>query len=52
LFIEVHKKKHSKPLKLDPDYFLLNPIFVKEFIAKINGENFNKFKLDRFLLYA
>jgi hypothetical protein len=50
--IEVYKKKHRNPLRHDPAYFLVDNIFIREFFAKVSFDNFEKFKLDRFLWYA
>ena len=50
--IEVHKKKRKNPLRHEPDYWLVDHIFIKEFFADISGDNFEKFKLDVFMPYA
>jgi hypothetical protein len=50
--IEVHKKKWKNPSRYEPDYWLVDHIFIKEFFASISGNNFEKFKLDVFMPYA
>ena len=50
--IEIHKKKWRNPLRHDPDYWLVDHIFIREFFAKVSGDNFEKFKLDLFMPYA
>ena len=50
--IEIHKKKWRNPFKYDPDYFLVDHIFIREFFTEISGNNFEKFKLDVFMPYA
>ena len=44
--IEIHKKKWKNPVKHEPDYWLVDHNFIREFFAKVSGENFEKFKLD------
>lgn len=44
--IEVHKKKWRNPLRHRPDYWLVDYIFIREFFAKVSGDNFEKFRLD------
>lgn len=44
--IEIHKKKYSNPLKHSPDYWLVDHLFIKEFFAKVSGDNFDKFQLE------
>ena len=50
--IEIHKKKWRNPLIHRPDYWLVDHIFIREFFAKVSGDNFEKFKLEVFLPYA
>jgi hypothetical protein len=50
--IEIHKKKWRNPLRHEPDYWLVDHIFIREFFAKVSGDNFEKFKLDVFMPYA
>jgi hypothetical protein len=50
--IEVHKVKHRNPLKHDPDYWLVDHIFIREYFTKGNEYNLERFKLDRFLYFA
>ena len=50
--IEIHKKKWRNPLRHDPDYWLVDHIFIREFFAKVSGDNFEKYKLDVFMPYA
>lgn len=49
--IEIHKKKWRNPLRHRPDYWLVDHIFIREFFAKVSGDNFEKFKLDQFFPY-
>jgi hypothetical protein len=49
--VEIHKKKWRNPLRHEPDYWLVDHIFIKEFFAKISGDNFEKFKISQFLPY-
>jgi len=50
--IEIHKIKHWNPLKHDPDYWLVDHIFISEYFNTINGANYDRFKLDPFLYFA
>jgi hypothetical protein len=50
--IEIHKKKWRNPLIHRPNYWLVDHLFIRVFFAKIDGDNFEKFKLDLFLPYA
>lgn len=50
--IEVHKKKRKNPMKHDPDYWLVDHVFIREFFADISGDNFKRFKLEVFMPYA
>ena len=43
--IEIHKKKWRNPSRHRPDYWLVDHIFIREFFAKVSGDNFEKFKL-------
>lgn len=47
--IEIHKKKWRSPLRHIPDYWLVDHLFIREFFARVSGDNFEKFKLDVFL---
>ena len=47
--IAVHKKKHKNPLKYEPDYYLVDHIFIREYFAKGIEHNFKRFQLDPFL---
>lgn len=49
LKIEIYKKKWRSPLRHEPDYWLVDHIFIREYFAKASGGNFEKFKLDPFL---
>ena len=50
--LEIHKKKWKNPLRHEPDYWLLDHIFIREFFAKVSGDNFERYKLDVFMPYA
>ena len=50
--IEIHKKKWRNPLLHEPNYWLVDHIFIREFFAIVSGDNFEKFKLDVFMPYA
>jgi len=50
--IEIHKTKHRNPLKHDPDYWLVDHIFIREYFTKGIEHNYERFKLDRFLNFA
>jgi hypothetical protein len=50
--IEIHKKKWRNPLRHEPNYWLVDHIFIREFFAIVSGDNFEKFKLDVFMPYA
>jgi hypothetical protein len=50
--IEIHKKKWRNPLRHRPDYWLVDHIFIREFFAKVSGDNFEKFKLDVFMPFT
>lgn len=50
--IEVHKKKWRNPLRHKPDYWLVDHTFIREYFAKLSGDNFEKFKLDVFMPFA
>jgi hypothetical protein len=50
--IEIHKKKWRNPLRHEPDYWLVDHIFIREYFAKGIEQNYEKFKLDLFLPYA
>jgi hypothetical protein len=50
--IEIHKKKWRNPLRHQPDYWLVDQVFIREFFAKVSGSNFEKFKLDVFMPYG
>lgn len=50
--IEIHKKKWRNPLRHEPNYWLVDHIFIREFFAIVSGDNFEKFKLDIFMPYA
>jgi hypothetical protein len=47
--IEIHKKKWRNPLRHEPNYWLVDHIFIREFFAKVSEENFEKFKLHVFM---
>jgi hypothetical protein len=49
--IEFHKIKHKNPLKHKPNYWLVDHVFIRECFSKGSGDNFEKFKLCRFLPY-
>jgi hypothetical protein len=44
--IEIHKKKWRNPLRHEPDYFLVDHVFIREFFSKGINDNFEKFKLE------
>jgi hypothetical protein len=50
--IGIHKIKHRNPLKHKPAYWLVDQFFIMDTFAKGNENNFERFKLERFLLYA
>jgi hypothetical protein len=50
--IGIHKIKHKNPMKHEPAYWLVDQYFIMDTFAKGNEYNFERFKLDRFLLYA
>jgi hypothetical protein len=50
--IEIHKKKWKNLSRHEPDYWLVDHIFIREFFAGISGNNFEKFKLEVFMPYA
>jgi|WetSurSiteA1Bulk_404760.scaffolds.fasta_scaffold92264_2 hypothetical protein len=50
--IEIHKIRHRNPLKFEPAYWLVDQYFILDTFAKGNEHNFERFKLNRFLLYA
>jgi hypothetical protein len=50
--IEIHKKKWRNPLRHEPDYWLVDHLFIREYFAKASGDNFEKFKLEVFMPYA
>lgn len=50
--IEIHEKKWRNPLRHDPNYWLVDHIFIREFFANGITDNFEKFKLDVFMPYA
>lgn len=47
--IEIHKKKYINLSRVEPDYWLVDQIFIKEYFADVSGNNFERFKLDPFL---
>jgi hypothetical protein len=47
--IEIHKKKWRNPLRHKPDYWLVDHVFIREYFAKVSGDNFEKFKLELFM---
>jgi hypothetical protein len=47
--IEVQKRKYKYPFKHEPDYYLVDHIFIKKYFAKGIENNFNKFQLEPFL---
>jgi hypothetical protein len=47
--IEIHKKKWRNPLRHKPDYWLADHVFIREYFAKVSGDNFEKFKLELFI---
>jgi hypothetical protein len=50
--IEIHKKKWRNPLRHEPDYWLVDHTFIREFFAKVSGDNFEKFKLELFIPHS
>jgi hypothetical protein len=50
--IEIHKVIHRNPLKYDPDYWLVDHIFIREYFTKEDENNLERFKLDSFLYFA
>lgn len=50
--IEINKIRHKHPEKYEPDYWLVDHFFVREYFAAISGDNFERFKLGRFLYKA
>jgi hypothetical protein len=50
--IEVHKIRHRNPLKYNPAYWLVDQYFILDTFGKGNEDNFERFKMDKFLLYA
>ena len=50
--IEVHKEMHKDPLDDEPDYYLVDHIFIRKFFAKGIEHNYERFKLDPFLYSA
>jgi hypothetical protein len=47
--IEIHKKKWRNTLRHKPNYWLVDHIFIREYFAKVSGDNFEKFKLELFM---
>jgi hypothetical protein len=47
--IEIHKKKWRNPLRHEPEYWLVDNVFIREYFAKVSGDNFEKFKLELFM---
>lgn len=47
--IGVQKKRYKYPLKHDPDYWLVDHIFIRKYFAKGIEANFERFKLAPFL---
>ena len=47
--IEIQKKRYKNPLKHEPDYWLVDHIFIRQYFAKSIEHNFDKFKLDKYL---
>jgi len=47
--IEVQKKRYKYPLKHDPDYWLVDHIFIRKYFAKGIEHNFERFKLAPYL---
>jgi len=47
--IEVQKKKYKYPLKHEPDYWLVDHVFIRKYFAKGLEHNFEKFKLAPYL---
>lgn len=48
IIIAVQKKKYKYPLKHDPDYYLVDHIFIREYFLGME-RNFERFKLAPFL---
>jgi hypothetical protein len=47
--VEIHQKKYKYPEKHDPDYWLVDQIFIKQYFSKGIEQNFERFKLAPFL---
>jgi hypothetical protein len=47
--IAVQKKKYKYPLKHEPDYWLVDHVFIRKYFAKGIEHNFERFKLAPFL---
>lgn len=50
--IGIYKKKHRNPMKHNPDRWLVDHIFIREYFADGIEQNFERFELDPFLPYA
>jgi hypothetical protein len=46
---EIHKIKHTSQSKFEPDYWLVDHEFIREYFAATSGGNFERFKLAPFL---
>lgn len=46
---EIRKRESKYPLNHEPDYYLVDHIFIRKYFAKGNEQNFERFKLDPFL---
>jgi hypothetical protein len=49
--IEIYKKQWRNPLRHNPDYWLVDHFFIREYFAKTSGDNFEKFRLEVFMPY-
>jgi hypothetical protein len=47
--IAIHQKKYKYPERYDPDYWLVDHIFIKDYFGKGCGDNFERFKFAPFL---
>jgi len=47
--LEVHKKKYKDLSKHEPDYYLVDHIFIRKYFAKGIEHNFERFELEPFL---
>jgi hypothetical protein len=49
---EIQQRKYKYSLNHEPDYWLVDHVFIRKYFAKNIEDNFQKFKLDKFLPYA